>query len=221
MGDYVFLWPLVLAEWPQLLNGARVTLEVTVLSMLIGTAIAWPLALARKAGSGHAYRAASVWVEIARNTPCLFQIYMVYFGLGALGIHIDSYVAVVGAIAFNNAGYLAEVFRGGLNAVAPQQYSAGRSLGMSALRTYRSIIFPQVFRIVYFPYINQINWAMLNSSLGMLIGLRELTGATQLAQSVSFRTFEFFIVAGLLYYAIAKVVQVLSHAVAWRVLRQA
>lgn len=221
MLDYTFLWPLVWAEWPQLLAGARVTLEITILSMVIATVTAFPLALARRAGKGLTYQAATIWVEAARNTPCLVQIYMVYFGLGALGLHVGSYLAVLGAIAFNNAGYLAETFRGGLNAVAPQQYNAGRSLGLTAFQTYKNIIFPQVFRIIYFPFVNQITWAMLNSSLGMIIGLRELTGATQMAQSVSFRTFEFFIVAAGLYYATAKIVQILARVLAWRVFRQA
>ncbi|MBS7706289.1 amino acid ABC transporter permease [Chelatococcus asaccharovorans] len=221
MFDYTFLWPLVWAEWPQLLAGARVTLEITILSMAVATVAAFPLALARRAGKGLSCQAATIWVEAARNTPCLVQIYMVYFGLGALGLHIGSYFAVLGAITFNNTGYLAEMFRGGLNAVAPQQFNAGRSLGLTAFQTYKNIIFPQVFRIVYFPFVNQITWAMLNSSLGMIIGLRELTGATQMAQSVSFRTFEFFVVAAGLYYAIAKSVQILARVVAWRAFRRA
>src|SRR5882757_11544027 len=120
---------------------------------------------------------------------------MVYFGVGAVHIHLSSYVAMLGALSFNNAGYLAETFRGGLNAVPKQQFFAARSLGMNSFKAYAYVIFPQVFQIVFFPYVNQLNWALLNSSLGMIIGLHELTGATQAAQSESFRTFEFFIVA--------------------------
>lgn len=208
MLDYTFYWPLVWDKLPDLLEGARRTLEVTVLSMLIGTLLAMPMALLRRTGRGFGYSCATIWVELARNTPALFQLYMGYFGLGALGLHLSSYVAVLVALSFNNAGYLAEVFRGGLNSVPPQQYTAARSLGMNPLQAYLRVVFPQVFAIVFLPYVNQLNWALLNSSLGMIIGFRELTGATQVAQSESFRTLEFFIVAAAMYYAMAKTVEV-------------
>ncbi len=220
MLDYTFYWSMVWAKWPAMLDGALVTLEVTALSMLLGTLIGLPLALMRRLGSGAAYRLATGWVEVSRNTPALFQIYMVYFGLGALGIDIPSFAALLGALTFNNAGYLAEIFRGGLGAVPPTQFSAARSLGMSAPRAYLHVIFPQVFALVFFPYVNQLNWALLNSSLGSIIGALELTGATQAAQSESFRTFEFFIVAAGMYYAISKLVTFGSRLFAWRLLRR-
>jgi len=216
MFNYTFYWSIVWEKFPELLQGARVTLEVTILSMIFGTALALPLSLWRRAeeGVGHAF--ATGWVELARNTPALFQVYMVYFGLGSLHIHLPSYFAMVAALTFNNAGYLAETFRGGLNSVPPQQLSAARSLGMSAFSAYAYVVFPQVFQVVFFPYVNQLNWALLNSSLGMIIGLRELTGATQAAQSESFRTFEFFIVAACIYYLMAKAIETLAQLASWR-----
>lgn len=191
MLDYTFYWSLVWDKWPVLLAGALQTLEVTALSMLLGTLIALPLALMRRMQAGTAYYFATAWVEVSRNTPALFQIYMAYFGLGAIGIDIPSLVALLAALTFNNAGYLAEIFRGGLASVPPTQMSAARSLGMSAPKAYAHVIFPQVFVLVLLPYINQLNWALLNTSLGSIIGVHELTGATQAAQSESFRTFEF------------------------------
>jgi His/Glu/Gln/Arg/opine family amino acid ABC transporter permease subunit len=219
MFGYTFYWSLVWDKLPDLLSGARTTLEVTVLSMVVGTLIALPLSLLRRQNLSFGYSFATAWVELARNTPALFQIYMVYFGLGALHIHLSSYVAMLGALSFNNAGYLAETFRGGLNAVPKQQFSAARSLGMNSFKAYAYVIFPQVFQIVFFPYVNQLNWALLNSSLGMIIGLHELTGATQAAQSESFRTFEFFIVAAAIYYCMAKLIEMVAHLLSWRLFR--
>jgi hydroxyproline transport system permease protein len=219
MFGYTFYWSLVWDKLPDLLSGARTTLEVTVLSVVLGTLIALPLSLLRRQSLSFGYSFATAWVELARNTPALFQIYMVYFGLGALHIHLSSYVAMLGALSFNNAGYLAETFRGGLNAVPKQQFSAARSLGMNSFKAYAYVIFPQVFQIVFFPYVNQLNWALLNSSLGMIIGLHELTGATQAAQSESFRTFEFFIVAAAIYYCMAKLIEMVAHLLSWRLFR--
>lgn len=215
MLDYTFYWSVVWDKWPVLLDGALLTIETTALSMLMGTCIALPLALMRR-GAGAGYHFATAWVEVSRNTPALFQIYMAYFGLGAVGIDIPSFVALLAAVTFNNAGYLAEIFRGGLTSVAPTQMAAARSLGMSAPRAYMHVIFPQVFVLVFFPFINQLNWALLNTSLGSIIGVRELTGATQSAQSESFRTFEFFIVAAAMYYVISKLITFVARLLAWR-----
>lgn len=220
MFGYTFYWSVVWDKFPELLDGAFLTLEITVLSMVLGTLIALPLTLMRRQKSGFGYRFATSWVELARNTPALFQIYMVYFGLGALGIHFSSFLAMMLALTFNNAGYLAETFRGGLNTVPPQQFSAARSLGMNSFQAYSRVVFPQVFLIIFFPYVNQLNWALLNSSLGMIIGLRELTGATQAAQSESFRTFEFFIVAAGMYYALSKIIEAGAHLISWRLFRR-
>jgi amino acid ABC transporter membrane protein 1, PAAT family (TC 3.A.1.3.-) len=213
MNGYQFYWSIVWDAFPQLMAGAWITLQIAVLALLIGTAIALPGALARQAGQGIGYRIATVWVELARNTPLLFQVYMVYFGLGALGLNISSYLAILAAISFNNAGYLMEIFRGGLAAIPPRQLSAARSLGMTRGQSYLHIIFPQLFKIIFFAYVTQGIWGMLGTSLGMLVGLRELTGATQYAQSVSFRTFEFFIVTAAIYYVMAKILEYAAHLV--------
>ncbi|GAA3890002.1 amino acid ABC transporter permease [Gibbsiella dentisursi] len=207
MQDYQFYWSIVFAALPQLLSGAWVTLQITLLSVVFGMVFAIPMSVARQSKKGWGYYISSGWVELSRNTPVLFQVYLMYFGLGALGINISSYISVLIAITFNNAGYLAEIFRGGLKAIPRQQMATARSLGMNQRQAFQHVIFPQVFKVVFLPFVTQAVWAMLNTSLGMLVGLRELSGAAQYAQSVSFRTFEFFIVTAGIYYAIAKIIQ--------------
>ena len=204
--EYEFHWNIVFQKMPQLLNGAFVTLHVSVLSMLIGIAIAVLLAIAKMSDSKLFSFPATVWVEIARNTPALFQIYMAYFGLGAFGIHLSPYAAVLSALVFVNAGYLTETFRGGFQSIPKTQYSASKSLGMSNIQVYRYVILPQMFRRIYHPMTNQFVWSILMSSLGILVGMNELSGETQRLQSLSFRTLEFFIVAAAMYFLITKFV---------------
>ncbi|MCP5408738.1 MAG: amino acid ABC transporter permease [Chromatiaceae bacterium] len=204
--EYEFHWNIVFQKMPQLLNGAFVTLHVSVLSMLIGIAIAVLLAIAKMSDYKLFSLPATLWVEIARNTPALFQIYMAYFGLGAFGIHLSPYVAVLSALVFVNAGYLTETFRGGFMSIPRTQYSASRSLGMNSVQVYRYIILPQMFRRIYHPMTNQFVWSILMSSLGILVGMDELSGETQRLQSLSFRTLEFFMVAAVMYFLITKLV---------------
>lgn len=204
MSDYHFHWAMALRDLPALLQGSLVTLQLTILSMVIGVAVSVPLAVMRWQGSGIWSAVAGGWVDIARNTPVLLQVYAVYFGLGAYGLNVSSYMATLLAISFNNIGYLIEVFRGGLASVPRYQYISGRALGMSATQAYAWIVWPQLLRIVFYSVMTQMVWAMLNTSLGLLIGLRELAGAAQQAQSVNYRTLETFTMAAVLYYLMAK-----------------
>ena len=146
------------------------------------------------------------WIEIARNTPALLQLFFFGFGLGALGIHLDPLFIILLGLSFNNAGYLAETFRGGFEAVPTTQIRAARSLGMSMWQAYTRILIPQVLRIVYYPMTNQVVWSVLMSSLGMLVGFRELSGETQFLASKTYRIFEFFMVTAVIYYIIVKLI---------------
>ncbi len=195
------------------------TLEVAVLSMLIGIAVGLALALIRMSGKRSITWFAVGWIEIARNTPALLQLFFFGFGLGAFGIHLSPFLIVLCGLSFNNAGYLAENFRGGFNAIPETQLKAARSLGMTAAQAYLRIIIPQVFRIVYHPMTNQMVWAVLMSSLGMLVGFRELTGETQFQASRTFRIFEFFLIAGVIYYVIVKIILAGSKLLSWKLFR--
>jgi hydroxyproline transport system permease protein len=206
MGDYQFHWLIVYRALPQMLNGAFVTLHVAMFSMLLGIILGVLLALGKMSSYKIPNIIANGWVEIARNTPALFQIYMAYFGLGAFGIHLSPYMAVLCALTFVNSGYLTETFRGGFQAIPRTQYVASWSLGMKKYQSYRYIILPQMFRRVYYPMTNQFIWSILMSSLGILVGMGELSGETQRLQSLSYRTLEFFIVAAIMYYVMTKAV---------------
>ena len=217
--DYTFHWRPVIRKLPDLLEAALVTLEVAVLSMVIGILIGLVLALIRMSGNRSTVWFAVGWIEIARNTPALLQLFFFGFGLGAFGFHLSPYMIVLCGLSFNNAGYLAENFRGGFNAIPDTQYRAARSLGMSAVQTYIRIIIPQVFRIVYYPMTNQMVWAVLMSSLGMLVGFRELTGETQFLASKTFRIFEYFLFTAAIYYGLVKIILGASRLIAWRLFR--
>ncbi|KFB09032.1 amino acid ABC transporter permease [Nitratireductor basaltis] len=220
MFDYTFQWRQAYRALPQMLDGALVTLQIAVLSMVIGVTIAVILAVARNSHSRWLYWPATAWVEVARNTPALFQIYMAHFGLGSFGIYLSPYVALLAGITFNNAGYLCETFRGALRAIPDTQVRAGRSLGMGQAKAFRLIVLPQMLRIAFLPTTNQMVWAILMTSLGVTVGMStDLTGVTQDLNSRTFRTFELFALAAVLYYAIAKAVMLGARLLAWRLFR--
>jgi hydroxyproline transport system permease protein len=220
MFNYTFHWRPALQAIPQMLQGALVTLEIAIMSMIIGIVLGILLALMRGSANRALNAFAITWIELARNTPALFQIYMAYFGLGQLGIHLDSFPALLCGIAFNNAGYLAETFRGGLRAVPDTQVRAARSLGFGPIRAFQLIVLPQVFRAVFHPITNQMVWAILMTSLGVVVGLNtDLTGVTQELNVKTFRTFEYFAIAAVMYYLIAKFVTLGARGFAHRLFR--
>lgn len=217
--EYTFHWRPVFNKLPELLDAGLITLEVSALSMLFGIALGLGLALIRMSGHPAIAWFAIGWIEIARNTPALLQLFFFSFGLGAYGIHLTPYLVVLCGMSFNNAGYLAESFRGGFAAIPSTQVRAARSLGMTATQTYLRIVIPQVLRIVYYPMTNQMVWAVLISSLGMLVGFHELAGETQRQAFRTFRLFEFFLVTAIIYYVIVKIIFLGSRLIGWRLFR--
>lgn len=219
MFEYNFHWRPVLNNLPDLLEASLTTLHVATLSMVIGIVLGLVLAVIRLRARGPLYWFATTWVEVARNTPALFQLFFFGFGLGAFGLHLTPYIIVLAGLSFNNAGYLAENFRGGFQAVPDTQLRAARSLGMTTWQVYTRILIPQVLRIVYYPMTNQLVWAVLMSSLGMLVGFRELSGETQFFASRTYRIFEYFAVAAIIYYVMVKIILFASRLLAGRLFR--
>ena len=217
--DYNFHWRPVLKKLPELLEAGLLTMEVAVISMILGIILGLVIAISRMSGPTPLRMVATSWIEIARNTPFLFQLFFFGFGLGAFGLHLSPYLIILLGLTFNSAGYLAENFRGGFQSIPDTQMRAARSLGMTQWQTYTRIIIPQVLRLVYHPLTNQMVWAVLMSSLGMLVGFRELSGETQFFASKTFRIFEYFAVTALIYYAIVKIILLGSKLLARRLFR--
>jgi His/Glu/Gln/Arg/opine family amino acid ABC transporter permease subunit len=208
--NYTFQWGPVWAAWRELTSGVVITLELTFLCSIFGLAFGIILAIAKRSGNWFARAVAVPWIETARNTPSLLQIYIAYFGLGVFGINISAWWAVLLAITFNTAGYLAEILRGGFGGVSVKQRAAALSLGMRSYQVYFYIILPQVLRIVFLPIMNQVVFALLGTSLGMIIGLNDLAGVTATLQSRTFRPFEFYFVTACIYYTLVKAITLVT-----------
>ena len=220
MFGYTFQWKQALARLPQMLDGAAVTLQIALLSMALGSLLAIVLTLFRLSGSRILSGFATAWVEIARNTPALFQIYMAHFGVASFGIHFSPFTSLLIGITFNNAGYLAENFRGALKAIPDTQPRAGRSLGMTPLQSFRYVVMPQMLRIAFLPMTNQMVWAILMTSLGVTVGMNtDLYGVTQDLNALTFRTFELFAIAAVIFYLMTKTVQLGARLLAARMFR--
>lgn len=160
---------------PQLGWAALMTMEISILSMVLAVGLGAALALARVYGGTLLDRLAQVYIEVVRGTPLLIQVLFIYYGLPKIGIQLDPFVAGVLALGLNYAAYEAENYRAGLLAVPRHQMEAAVALNMTERQALKNVIIPQAARMVLPPTTNDFISLIKDSSLVSVISLVELT----------------------------------------------
>ncbi|UOQ49886.1 amino acid ABC transporter permease [Gracilibacillus caseinilyticus] len=196
---------------PTLLKGMGLTVEITVISLILAMFIGVMLGIFSITKSKVLRFISTVFVDIIRGTPLLVQILFIYFGLpSVVDISLTAFAAGVIAITINAAAYLVEIFRAGINSIDKGQMEAGRTIGFSYSQTMRLIILPQAFRRMIPAIVNQFIVSIKDTSLLSAIGLAELTLSGQSIYAENFRAFEILTVVGILYFVIIYSLSILS-----------
>lgn len=187
------------ANLPQMLGGLLVSLELVVMSLLVGM----PMGLLLAVGMGSRF-APVRWliigiVEVARGAPALVMLYVVYFGLPALHWTPTAMVCAVIALAFTTSGYTAEYIRGGLVSVGPGTREAGAALAMPRIDILRYVVVPQGMRVAIPSLMGLSIQIFQATSLAYSIAVGELTAQAYSISSSSFRALEIFGLAGIIY----------------------
>jgi len=203
---YRFDFDIVMASIDLLLLGCLQTLKLTMISGALALVIAVIVSYLRQRGSRPVKLAARTYVEIIRNTPFLVQIFIIYFGLPALGIRFDPETAAVVGLAINGGAYTSEIIRGGIDSVPKGQFEAGLALALTPLQVFRYVIIVPALRAVYPAIGSQFILLLLTSSIVSSISVNELTQAAQHIESQSFRSFEVYFIVTLLYLAMTLIV---------------
>lgn len=160
---------------PLLLQGAPMTLVISILSMALAVALGLMLALINLyAPAGFSWMARA-YVEVMRGTPLLIQLYLIFYGLPNLGIRLTPLTAAVVGLGLNYAAYEAENYRAGIQAIPRGQMEAALSLGMTRAQTLRHVIVPQAMRLVIPPVTNDFIALFKDSSIVSVITMVELT----------------------------------------------
>ena len=196
----------VLEQWPLFIDGARLTLELSAVATIAGFVTGTACAIAMRAG-GVLARICNAYVELIRNTPLLVQIFLMYFGLASLGLHLSAFVVAAVSLTVNVAAYTAEIMRAGLEAIPAGQIEAGECLGLSRLQLYRYVLLLPAMERVYPALASQFVLLMLASSVTSQISAEELTAVANHVQSETFRPFETFILLAGLYIALSLVMR--------------
>ncbi|MDC6292553.1 ectoine/hydroxyectoine ABC transporter permease subunit EhuD [Ralstonia pseudosolanacearum] len=184
---------------PILLQGAVVTVEVTVLSFLLSSVIGLALALMRLSPIKAVSAAGASIVNIIRGLPIIVQLFYIYFVLPDIGIQLTAFQAGVIGLGIAYSAYQAENFRAGIEAVDPGQREAAQAMGMRGALIMRRVILPQAFRIALPPYGNTLVMMLKDSSLVSTITVAEMTRAGQLIASSTFQNMTVYTLVALLY----------------------
>ncbi|HEY8580883.1 MAG TPA: amino acid ABC transporter permease [Beijerinckiaceae bacterium] len=190
-------------HWRDFAHGALFTIALTLTTTVAGVALGVCGASLRAFGPRWADAIVGAYVEIIRNTPFIVQLFFIFFGLPALGVKLTEAQAAFLAMTINLGAYGVEIVRAGLQASPAGQMEAGLSLGLSRLQILVHILLAPALRRVWPALSSQIVIVMLGSSVVSQISAEDLTYAANLVQSRNFRAFESYLVATLIYLALA------------------
>lgn len=205
--------------WPQIAAATRVTILLTICSFALAVAIGLVLAVG-KLSRVRAVRAfCTAYIEIARGIPALAILFLIYFGLVPMGLVLDAFVAGFVGLGMSAAGYLAEVFRAGIQAIHKGQKEAAAAVGMTPMMSFRHIVLPQAIRIILPPLLNMLIILLKDTSICSLISAPDLMLRAKDLAMMSFLPMHLFVLAAVIYFFLAWPMSLLTRRVEARMRR--
>lgn len=206
---------------PSYLKGLWTTIQLTVISILVGAALSLPIAYARMSKNRILSALAYAYVYFFRGTPLLAQTFLIYYGLGSFGPELkalglwgffrEAWWCAIFAFSLNTAAYQAEILRGAIQSVPKGQWEGAAALGLSTWQTLRKIVSPQALIVALRPYGNEIILMIKGSAVVSIITVNDLMGAADRAYQNSY-DFQAYIWAAVIYLTI---VEFLRHVIDW------
>jgi len=188
---------------PDLLGGLRISVLLTVVSLVLGGPAAVVLAVGVTAHNAFARWPATLIVEFGRGAPVLVVLQLAYYGLPQAGLTLSAMLSAVAALTWMTAAYMAEYLRGGLAGVPAGEIEGCQALGMSHGDTLRFVVIPQGFRIALPSLMGFTVMLFQATSLAYSVAVPELMSRAYSIGSSNFRYLSIFVAAGLLYAAIS------------------
>ena len=185
-----------------LLLAARWTVLLSLVSFVTGGMVGLLLLVMRVSNSRVLRALVRVYIEVFQGTPLLLQLFIVYFGLPLLGVDVSAWMAATLGLTFFTSAYLAEIWRGCVEAVPRGQWEASASLAMNYFEQLRHVILPQAARIAIGPTVGFGVQAIKDTALVSIIGFAELTKAGTQISNATFRPFLVYGLVALVYFAL-------------------
>jgi polar amino acid transport system permease protein len=210
LGQYAEHWDI---WWPQMLEAMLVTVWITVGAYSLAIVLGLLVAVGRISRFAWLRALCAAYVEITRGVPALVILFLLYFGLVPLGIVLDAIPAGIIGLGMSAGGYMAEIFRAGIQATHKGQREAGLAVGLTPIAIYRFVILPQAIRVVLPPLVNMLIVVLKDSSLASLISAPEIMLRAKDIASQAFLPMHLFLLAGFLYFIMAFPLSMLARRV--------
>jgi polar amino acid transport system permease protein len=185
-----------------LLAGARWTLLLGAIAFLGGGIGALLLLLLRYGRPRFGTRFLRLYVELFQGTPLLLQLFLVFFGLPLLGIDVSPLLAAGIALTLYASAFLAEIWRGCVDAIPRGQWDASGALGLNFLNQMRDVILPQALRIAIPPTVGFLTQLVKATALASIVGFQELARSAEIVNNATFRPFLVYGIVALIYFAL-------------------
>ncbi len=195
----------------NLLLAARWTVLLSLLAFVGGGLVGLSLLLARLAKWPGAAGGVSAYVQLFQGTPLLMQLFLAYFGLALFGLDVSAWTAAALALTLYTSAFLAEIWRGCVEAVPRGQWEAADSLALSFGEKMRHVIGPQALRIAVPPTVGFLVQVIKGTALASVIGFIELTKAGTMISNATFQPFKVYACVSLLYFALCWPISAWSH----------
>ena len=197
MTDFT-LWDIV----RNLLLAARWTVVLSLVSFIGGGLVGLAVLFAR-IGKSRTFNVLSrAYIEVLQGTPLLMQLFLAFFGLGLFGIDVPAWLAAGMAMVLWTAAFLAEIWRGCVEAIARGQWEASSSLGMGYVQQMRYVILPQALKIAVPPTVGFSVQVVKGTALTSIIGFVELTKAGTIVTNATFEPFTVYGFVALIYFVL-------------------
>jgi polar amino acid transport system permease protein len=184
---------------PVLLKGSVMTIELTVITIILGSILGIFLALLRLSHNLVLKNLSNFYTWIFRGTPLLLQLFFFYYGLPFVGLELTPFTAAVIGLALNCGAYMAEIIRGGIQSIDKGQFEAAKALGFNYIQTMGKIVLPQTFKVIIPPVGNEFISILKDTSLVSTIAMVELMRSAQQIYATSFDPISVFLTAAILY----------------------
>jgi polar amino acid transport system permease protein len=189
-------------ELAFLLTGLKWTVLLSLIAFAGGGIMGLLVAVARTAQSAALRRAMILYIAVFQGTPLLMQLFVVYYGLGLVGIQLPAWAAVAIAFTLNASAFLGEIWRGAIQALPRGQAEAAIALGLPLVSRLRDVILPQALRIAQPATVGYAVQLIKGTSLAAIVGFIELARAGQIVSSQTFAPILVFGVVGAIYFAL-------------------
>jgi polar amino acid transport system permease protein len=192
------LWDIV----RNLLLAARWTVALSLIAFIGGGLVGLALLVVRLTPSRAAQRFVAGYVQLFQGTPLLMQLFLAYFGIALFGINTSPWVAAAVALTLYTSAFLAEIWRGCVEAIPKGQWEAARSLALNFGEQLRHIVLPQAVKIAVPPTVGFLVQVVKGTALASVIGFVELTKAGTMITNATFKPFVVYSCVALMYFAL-------------------